>query len=141
MTRRLTGTLTDASRDARPRAEPEIDPRLTALRRAVAGIATLAASPTFDASSPVEAQALGEAVLRVDASAKPLQAAAAALASASTAMSKGSAAEARTLLDRAATAIAALIRSDLAPAPRANVAELDRIGGALGDALKRGDSR
>lgn len=141
MTRRLTGTLTDASRDARPRAEAEIDPRLTALRRAVAGIATLAASPAFDARSAVQAQTLGEAVLRVDASAKPLQDAAATLASASTAMSKGNATEARTLLDRAATGIAALIRIDLAPAPRSSAAGLDRIGGALADALKRGSGR
>jgi len=141
MTRRLTGTLTDASRDTRPRAEPEIDPRLAALRRAVAGIATLAASPTFNASSSAAAQTLGETVLRVDASAKPLQDAAATLASASAAMSKGNAIEARTLLDHAATGIAAVIRSDLAPAPRANTAGLDRIGGALGDALKRARGR
>ena len=37
--------------------------------------------------------------------------------------------------------IAALIRNDLAPAPRSGAAGLDRIGGALGDALKRGGGR
>jgi hypothetical protein len=138
MTRRLTGTLTDASRDVRPRAEPEPDPKLAALRRAVANIATLAGSPSWNA---VEAQNIGEEILRADASSKPLQEAAALLASASSSMAKKNENEARSFLDRAATRIAAVIRVDLAPAPRISASSLDRLGGALGDALRRGGAR
>src|SRR5262249_37556390 len=106
LTRRLTGTLTDAARDTRPKAEPEMDTRGIALRRALAGIAALAGEPRFASDAASRASNLAEAVLRVDASAKPLQSAAALLSSAAKAISANRASEARELLDRAATDIA-----------------------------------
>lgn len=141
MTRRLSGTLTDAARDTRPRADPELDPRVVALRRAIADIATLAGTSTFAANSATGAQAIGETILRFDAASKPLQDAATLLASASSAISKGNSGEARILLDRAATGIAAVLRNEIAPAPRTMSTELDRLSGALGDALWRGGAR
>ena len=72
------------------------------------------ASPTTRPPAP---SALGERVLRVDASAKPLQDVATLLNSAGDAIAHARTDEARTLLDRAATSIAAALRGDLLDAP------------------------
>jgi hypothetical protein len=139
LTRRLTGTLTDAARDTRPAAEPELDTRAIALRRTLAGIAALAGESTFSPDAASRASHLAEAVLRVDASSKPLQSAAALLSSATTALSANKPNEARVLLDRAATEIAGAIRGELPPAPRQpRAADLGRLDGALVDQLRRG---
>jgi hypothetical protein len=138
-TRRLTGTLTDAAPDTRPAAEPELDTRAIALRRTLAGIAALAGESTFAANAASRASNLAEAVLRVDASSKLLQSAAALLSSATTALSANKTNEARELLDRAATEIAGAIRGELPPAPRQpRTADLGRLDGALVDQLRRG---
>jgi hypothetical protein len=135
--RRLTGTLADAGRDARPAAEPELDTRSLALRRALAGIAALAGEATLSTDAAPRAANLAESVLRVDASSKPLQSAAALLSSATTAISANRTAQARDLLDRAATEIAGAIRVELPPAPRQpRAAAVDRLDGAFIDQLR-----
>jgi len=138
LTRRLTGTLTDAARDTRPASEPELDTRAIALRRTLAGIAALAGETKFAPDAASRASSLAESVLRVDASSKPLQSAAALLSSATTALSANKTNEARELLDRAATEIAGAIRGELPPAPRQpRGADMDRLNGALVDQLRR----
>jgi hypothetical protein len=136
LSRRLTGVLTDAARDTRPRIEPEVDSRTVALRRALAGIATLAGSSSFTRHDATRASELAEAVLRVDASAKQVQDAAALLTSAATAIGDGQNNEARTLLDRAATNVATAVRAELLAAPRSVQSTLDQLSGALSDALR-----
>jgi hypothetical protein len=137
LTRRLTGTLTDAARDTRPNAEPEMDTRGVALRRALAGIATLAGEARFASDAASRASNLAEAVLRVDASSKPLQSAATHLTSAAKAISANRASEARELLDRAATEIAGAVRGELPPSPRQpRAADIERLDGAFIDQLR-----
>ena len=134
---RLTGTLADATRDTRPKAEPEVDTRAIALRRALAGIAALAGEARFASDATSRASSLAETVLRVDASSKSLQSAAAGLSSAARAISASRASEARDLLDRAATDIAGAIRSELPPSPRRpRAADVDRLDGAFIDQLR-----
>lgn len=138
LTRRLSGSLTEAARDTRPAAESEPDARVVSLRNALAGIATLAGTPRLDADAAIRASSLAANTLRVDPSSKPLQDAAALLARAATAASNGRGAEARDLLDRAAASLAATLRAQLLDAPARGAAlDVDRLGGALGDALRR----
>ena len=137
-TRRLTGALTDASRDTRPAVEVEPNARVTSLRSALADIATLAATRPLDATIVARASSLAATVLRVDPSSKALQDASALLARASDAAAKGNATETHDALDRAATAVASALRSDLIDAPSTKrTLDLDRLGGALNDALRR----
>ena len=141
LTRRLTGTLTDAVRDTRPVTASELDSRTTALRRALAGIATLAAAQRTDggANAAVEASALAEGMLGVDPSSKPLQDVAALLARVSTSIAGGRRDEASDLLGRAATNLAAIVRAELRDVPaRGSALDVDRLSGALTDALRRG---
>lgn len=135
-TRRLTGNLSDASRDVRPRSVSELDARVVELRRTLSGIATLASSAGA-ASSASTASMLAERVLRIDASSKPLQGAAALLTSASNAFERGRDSEARELIDRAAVAVTSAVRSELLAAPQPASTRLDQLGGALSDALAR----
>jgi len=137
LTRRLTGTLTDAARDNRPRPEPEMDTRAITLRRTLAGIATIAGEAQFASDAASRTSNLAETVLRVDASSKPLQSAATLLTSAAKAFSANRASEARDLLDRAATEIAGSIRGELPPSPRQpRAADVDRLDGAFIDQLR-----
>lgn len=137
LSRRLTGVLTDASRDTRPRAEPAPEPRVTELRRALADIASLAGSDSRDAQ---RASALAERVLRIDPSSRELQQIAGKLSDASTAMARNRSADARRLFDESATAVAAALKASLLDMPAttgANSAALDVLSGALTDALRR----
>jgi hypothetical protein len=137
-TRRLTGTLTDAARDTRPAVELAPGMRVTSLRSALADIATLAATRPLSSSLASRASSLAANVLRIDPSSKALQAASALLARASDALAKGSVNEGRDALDRAATGVASALRSELHDAPSAKApVDLDRLSGALNDALRR----
>ena len=137
-TRRLTGTLTDAARDTRPAIELAPGIRVTSLRSALADIATLAATRPLSSDAAQRASALAASVLRIDPSSKALQDASALLARAGDALSKGNVTDSRDALDRAATGVAAVLRSELLDAPSARrSADLDRLSGALSDALRR----
>ncbi|MEP6494599.1 MAG: hypothetical protein ABJF01_18080 [bacterium] len=137
LTRRLTGVLTDAARDVHPAVDAQPSARVLGLRRTLAGIAALAGASPFTADAPAQTAALAESVLRVDASSKPLQDAAALLNNAGDAIAHGRSVDARALLDRAATGIAASLRGDLADAPAAALpADVNRLNGALNDALR-----
>jgi hypothetical protein len=138
LSRRLSGSLTDAARDTRPAVAAELNARVTALRRTLAGIATLASSQRIEPASAARASSLAEAVLRVDPSSKVLQDVAATLARAATAIGRSQQDDARDLFDRAATGLAATIRAELGDVPeRGGGLEVDRLNGALTDALRR----
>ncbi|MEJ7811702.1 MAG: DUF4175 family protein [Gemmatimonadaceae bacterium] len=135
--RRLTGVMTDIARGARASAEPELAPRVTALRAALSAIAELAGSPRSGADAPERALALAERVLRVDPSDEALHEVAELLATAAGAMGRGRADDARSSLDRAATRLATALRAGLPQTSRpALPPELNRLSGALNDALR-----
>jgi len=137
-TRRLTGTLTDAMRDTRPAVETEPDARVKSLRVALADIATLAATRPSNSGAAPRASVLAANVLRIDPSSKTLQDASALLARAGDALLKGNATEASDALDRAATSVATALRAELIDSPVAkSTLDLDRLSGALNDALRR----
>ena len=137
LSRRLTGGLADAARSARPRAEAPAEPRALELRRSLAGIASLTNVRGYTANDAGRTALLAENVLRVDPRDTTLHAVAALLTSASGAMQRSANDDARTLLDRAATALAGALRSDLPAGPRRGDAiDIHRLGGALTDALR-----
>lgn len=141
LSRRLTGALTTVLPDLRPGPEAVGDARVSALRRALSGIAELAGTATLDATAAARAAILAESVLRVDPSAEPLQQVAARLTEAAGALQRGRNAEARGLLDRATTELTVTLRADLLSAPRrAPPLEVGRLEGALTDALRRSGS-
>jgi hypothetical protein len=125
LSRRLTGVLAALDRSSRPAAEPPPNPRVMAVRRALAEMAALAADANRGSTGiAARATALAEQVLRIDPSSAPLRDVATAITQAS--------------WDRAATGLAAIARASL-PADPAHVAnpELDALAGALADALRR----
>jgi hypothetical protein len=137
LTRRLSGTLTDAARTERPSPNPAADPTVTALRRSLAEIASLSGARRTDATTSATASSLAEAVLRVNPSDPALQSVAAVLDSAARAGGSGGRALAREQLDRAATALASAVRKSLLSAPIGRVGNtVDRLNGALVDALR-----
>jgi hypothetical protein len=134
LSRRLTGVLTDAARDTRPRAEAEPEPRVVELRRALADVAALAGAPSLDAT---RASSLAERVLRIDPSSRELQQVSARLSEAAGNIQRGRTTDARRSLDQSATAIAAALKTTLLDAPAAPSSNLDLLNGALVDALRR----
>ncbi len=105
---------------------------MTALRRALAGIATLAGDAEFGSTAAARAAQLAETVLQVDPSDSTLQHVAAGLGSAASAISAARNTEARALLDSAATSLAAAMRQGLPPAPGIHaLLEMRRLEGEL----------
>ena len=141
LSRRLTGLLADAGRDVRPIPESAADPRVAALRTALAGIASLAESTARganDAAARARASELAQSVLRVDPSSDTLQAIAAQVSDAGNALGDRRLGDAREHLDRAAVELARVIRAMLADAAREPAPlELRRLEGALRDAQRR----
>jgi hypothetical protein len=134
LTRRLTGVLTDASRDQRPAAEPSAEPRVIALRRALADVSALSSDSGLEPRGPSD---LATRVLRIDPSSRDLQQVAERLGEVSSALVRGRTSDARRLLDQTATSIATFLRSSLPDAPRTRSADLDALSSALGDALRK----
>jgi hypothetical protein len=140
LSRRLTGVLTDAVRERHPSVEPQIDERGTRLRRALADLASIAGAPTFNDSIASEASLVAERVLRVAAAARPLQDVAQLLSDAGRAIAARQSETARTLLDRAATQLVAVLRGNALDAPGVRQSTDDaRLAGALRDAARRGE--
>lgn len=140
LSRRLTGVLAAASRDVRTVGEPVTNPKVVALRRALAGIATLAGTPEVPADATSTTSRLAQSVLEVDPSALPLQKVAADLDRAAVAIGQSNRSDdARRLLDSVATQLAAILRAEMLLAPESRgSAELNAMQGALADALRRG---
>jgi hypothetical protein len=139
LSRRLTGVLTDAVRERHPTVEPPVDETGAQLRRALADLASIAGAPTFNDSLASEASVVAERVLRVDATARPLQDVAQLLSAAGRAIAEQEADKARTLLDRAATQLVAVLRGGALDAPAADRSTDDaRLAGALRDAVRGG---
>jgi hypothetical protein len=138
LSRRLTGKLTGIVRAPRVPPQPESNPRLAELRRALAGVAGLAGRSAYTPDNARETTAVAQAVLRADPAATALQAVVSALGDAAAAMTRGAAGDARTSLDRTATALSAAIRDQLQDAPATPAGpDIARLGGALSDALRR----
>ncbi|MEO7087028.1 MAG: hypothetical protein ABI442_13885 [Gemmatimonadaceae bacterium] len=137
LSRRLTGSLTDAARDIESSAEPAASSRVVALRRVLSEVATIAGTKTLTSSNASAASAIAERALRVDPSSKTLQEASSLLAAAADAIAGKHERDARERLDRASSAIVAALRTDLLDAPT-NVAGANdaRLSGALVDALR-----
>ena len=140
LSRRLTGVLTDAVREQHPSVEPPIDERGTRLRRALADLASIAGASTFNDSIASETSLVAERVLRVDAAARPLQEVARLLSDAGRAIAARQSENARTLLDRAATQLVAVLRGSALDAPSVQRSTEDaRLAGALRDAARGGE--
>ena len=138
LARRLTGELAAAQGDARPGANPAESPRSAALRGALASAAELssATKPRNDAAR--RAAALSATVARIDPSSQEIARAASLLNDAAAAMIQGEPDDARARMRDAAAVIASSLR---APSPHPQIGtrpiDLDRLDGALQDALRR----
>ena len=138
LTRRFSGTLTDAARDIRPTAQPPSDARATALRQSLGDLAAIAVASDTGTAMSARIALLAEHILRIDPSALPLQRVSQSLATAATAMQRGRPRDATVLLDSAAIALSAAIRGNLPDAPRvAGSLDASRVAGAMIDALRR----
>jgi len=138
LTRRLTGTLSAAARDVRAPGRAEADPRVSSLREALAAVASLRARVDDAVPAAVRASALAQRILGVDPSDEALQQVASRLSAAASALEAGRSTQAGSALDSATVLLATFIRRVLPDAARARpMLELDRLNGALTDALRR----
>lgn len=141
MTRRLSGTLTDARSNRRGTSTPPLDARNAALFRVLTDIATVVRETgngrIADGTSAARLAVLAEAVLRVDPSSKVLQKVASRLSEAATLLAKAQRDRAQQQLDSATVALATVVRSNVPSVPPM-VSSFSRrqLGGALGDALR-----
>jgi hypothetical protein len=130
LSRRLTGVLSLAARDAQPQALPSVDPAVVSLRRSLAAIAVChaAAADGSASCSRSDASRIAQEVLAVDPSEPNLQRVAARLGDMK--------------LDDAAVALADELRERM---PRADATseppELRKLRGSLNDALRAGGKR
>lgn len=137
LSRRLTGSLTDVTRDTHPTVEAEADARSAELRKSLSAIAAVAAQRTFASDASTAVSTAGANVLRIDPSNKALQDVAASLSAAATAIERNRTNDARKDLERGVTGLAGVLRSNLFDAPpAARSLESDRLGGALRDAVR-----
>jgi hypothetical protein len=137
LSRRLTGSLTDVTRDVHPTVEVDVSSRDASLRKALSSIASIASRRSFDADASATISNVGANVLRIDTSNKALQEVAANLSSATTAIDRSRTDDARRDLERAVTGLAGVLRAGLfdAPPPTTSL-DANRIGGALSDAIR-----
>ena len=116
LSRRLTGSLTDVTRDVHPTVEPEENVRVADLRKALASIASVASQRTFATDASATIASVGTSMLRIDPSNKALQDVAANLSSATAAIDRGRSEDAHRDLERAVTGLASVLR--VSPARR-----------------------
>jgi len=135
--RRLTGSLADATGNVRPLAEPTRDVASVTLRRVLSDASALAGKRDHGSSDAARASTLAEQALRVDPSSPALQDVSAQLSAAAAAMSAHRPDETTVALDRATNAIVRLLRRGLpdAPSVTSDLGER-RMHGALVDALR-----
>ena len=140
LSRRLTGTLAALAGGSRPAAEAPPAPRAVEVRRILVDVATLGADAARGAGdAAARSTALAERVLRIDAGTAAFRDAASALTRAAELIAtRASTDTIRAQFDHAATGLAAIARTDMAPDPaRGSDAKLDALAGALADALRR----
>jgi len=135
--RRLTGSLTDATGNVRPVAEATRDAVSVTLRRVLSDASALAGKRDRGSNDAARASALAEQALRVDPSSPALQDVSAQLSAAAAAMSARRPDESGAALDRATNGIVKLLRRGLPDAPSVtpDLAER-RMHGALVDAIR-----
>ena len=137
VSRRLTGSLTDVTRDVHPSVAPEENARVAELRRSLSSVASVASRRSFGSDASTTISNVGASVLRVDPSSKALQDVAANLSSAAVAIERNRSSDAHRNLEQAVTGLADVLRSHLLNAPpAASDLEANRLGGALSDALR-----
>ncbi len=141
LSRRLTGSLTDAIGDSRPVAEPTQSSESVTLRRILSDVSALGDSATRPGDrvrvhGDSALGALAERALRVDPSSPVLQEVSADLARAATAVSARRTEDAAAGLDQASRGIVRILRRELPRAPTRTVdVEGRRMKGALVDAI------
>jgi hypothetical protein len=136
--RRLTGELATAVGSTRPRIDPEIEPRISALRRALAGVAALNGEISARQPATTRADQLAQAVLQIDFGDQSLQRTAALLNDADQAITQRRFEDAQRLLEQSALRLAGVLRTELASAPPgSDPFELRRLQGEVADALRR----
>lgn len=132
MTRRLSGQLTDAASTTDAPTPLRSNAKAEALRRLLAQVTQLTASP-----ARASVATLAERALRIDPSDKGLQAIAAGLTKAADGFGSGRASDGARALDQAATALASMVAGDAPRAtPEVRGAEARRLRGRLADALR-----
>jgi hypothetical protein len=137
LSRRLTGSLSDAARDVSASAQPSMTSRVVALRRVLSDLAALAGEKSLTPANATTTSVIAERLLRIDPSSKALQTVATDVSSAATAMTEHNDRAAHDALDRASTGIVTALRGDLLDAPSAAKSESDlQLNGALVDALR-----
>ena len=138
LSRRLTGTLSDARRDVRPPGEPPADPRVTALRRALASLAGVGATGALDPEAGETIARIAQEILRADPTSEVVQRVTGRLTDAGAAIARGRPDEARTLIDSGAVELARIVRVALLDSPAASRRlDLSRLHGMLTDSLHR----
>ena len=140
LSRRLTGTLTDASSSRLPVREAEPDSRTIALRGILADLAAISATLDRNAAQRVSAQA--EALLRVDPANESIRTIATQLNSAAEKLAQNDATSAQRTIEAAALQLAQLLRSELHTTPGTPLPLDTRLlDGALTDALRHAGVR
>ena len=136
LSRRLTGTLAALARPSRPAAAHAPSPRVTSLRQVLVDVAALASDPAAGTGAGMSrAAALAQRLWKIDPAASALRDIASGLAA-------QSAPDLVERLERAALALAEVIRAEIAAAPaRSPDPEAAALAGALADALARPGSR
>jgi len=140
LSRRLTGTLADASSSRLPVREADTDSRTIALRGILADLAAVSATPDRNAAQRVSAQA--EALLRVDPASESIRTIATQLNTAAEKLAQNDATSAQRTIEAAALQLAQLLRSELHTTPGTPLPLDTRLlDGALIDALRRAGVR
>jgi hypothetical protein len=142
MTRRLTGSLAEATRDRLPAEATPENPRLAALRRSLNALAGLTGRGAYTRDDAAVATTVADALLRLDPASTTMRDVAVDLSAAASAMTNNAPANVTAPLDKAVTRIAATIRAEMPGLPDATVDErAHRLAGALADADRRRGGR
>jgi hypothetical protein len=137
--RRLTGALGDALPRTLPRQATPPDPRVEALRQVLRDAAGLAGAGRLGGDAAASLAALAQELLRIDPAAPALQDIARALTDAGDEAARGREAQARAAVGDAVVELGRYVQALLPDAgPQRRPAALDRLDGALTDALRAG---
>ena len=134
MTRRLSGVLTSVGRDTRRQAVPDASAYAIGLRDVLAVLADVVRDRTMSPDASTRLTRSAQRVLQLDPSSKPLQEIASHLTTASAALIRGNAVDARGLIDGASVQVGEALRRESAVSPaRAGGLEARVLDGVLRD--------